>query len=263
MNRRTMEALNRLNRVFYEEHAEPFSATRRRPWPGWDRVVERLELRLQDAGRQTASILDLGCGNGRFGALLAERLDLPSDYCGVDASRKLLSEARSRSRRGREWRGRYLLADLVIDGLDSLSLDAPFDLIALFGLLHHLPSFERRRALLAETAGLLRAGGLLAVSFWQFGASERFLKRVIPWAEHNRQSAEKIALRELETGDLLLAWGEAASKPGGAAKRYCHFADPREAETLVGSVGLPVLESFSSDGEGGALNLYYLLECPG
>ena len=263
MNRQTLEALNRLNRVFYEQHAEPFSATRSRPWPGWYRVVERLEQSLRDAPRQTVSILDLGCGNGRFGAFLAARLGLPVDYSGVDVSRRLLAEARSVNPRRREGKSRYLQADLALHHLDPQRLRAPFDLIAVFGLLHHVPSFARRRELLGEATALLRSGGLLAVTFWQFGASERFQKRVIPWPEHNRKSGAKIELRELEKGDLLLAWGEADSKPGGAARRYCHFADPVEAQDLVASIGLRVLESFSSDGEGGSLNLYYLLEGKG
>ncbi len=254
-----MEALNGLNRAFYLEYAAEFSATRSRPWPGWERVVEHLRCRLDDFGRSGCAVLDLGCGNGRFASFLTDRLDRPIDYCGVDASEQLLAEARTRSPGGGSWRGRYLQADIVLGGLDELPVEATFDLVVLFGLLHHVPSLARRRELLTESAGLLRSGGLLVVSFWQFGSSQRFAKRVIRWHVHNRQAADKISLRELEHGDLLLAWGEPSTDLSGSARRYCHYADSREAAALVESVDLKLFDRFTSDGEGGQQNLYFVL----
>ncbi len=260
MNRSTAAALNRINLEFYDQHGEEFSVTRRRPWPGWGRVIGHLERRLQQGGRQTASILDLGCGNGRLASLLAKRSPSVAAYCGVDASRSLLAAARSLRRRSRKCRERFLCADLVSRGLSTIARASPFDLVALFGMLHHVPGFERRRELLLEAAELLRPGGILALTFWQFGAYRRFQTRVIEWEDHNRRAAEKIPREELEPGDLLLAWGETGSGGGPTPRRYCHFADRREAKRLVDTLGLSVIDSFTADGEDGALNLYFLLE---
>ena len=62
----TFRYLNDLNRRFYETVAIDFDATRQQAWAGWERLLPYLHAPL--------SILDIGCGNGRFGAFLAERI---------------------------------------------------------------------------------------------------------------------------------------------------------------------------------------------
>ena len=69
MNPRTRLALNAINRGFYSAEASSasFSKTRDHPWPGWERAWSA----TQDAARR--SVLDAGCGNGRFAEFLAAR----------------------------------------------------------------------------------------------------------------------------------------------------------------------------------------------
>src|SRR5262249_39824186 len=79
-----IEQLRTLNKRFYSEHGEDFSATRGRLQPGVLRVLKML--------RGDESILDLGCGNGG----LARTLSLGSprgSYLGLDFSRPLLKDA--------------------------------------------------------------------------------------------------------------------------------------------------------------------------
>lgn len=211
------------------------------------------------------SILDVGCGNARFRDFIKDRIPVEIRYLGVDASLPLLAEARE-SQSGPPFVDTSLIAaDLVTE----MSLRCPrtlrFDLAVAFGLLHHIPSRSARRALLSDLASCLRPGGLLAVSFWQFGMHRRYLRRSISWDDYNRQAAEPIAESELDEGDMLLAWGESSSRElptPGQSVRYCHFANPAEAEGLLDSLSLELIESFSSDGEGGSQNLYYLLRMP-
>jgi SAM-dependent methyltransferase len=248
MKRETIEALDGLNRLFYTAQGEEFSATRRTPWPAWNRVVESFisSRATEHAGH---SILDVGCGNGRLASLLEEALDAGWSYLGIDASLILAREARTGGGHDR----RLVLADVVHGALPFALQSELFDLIAVFGVLHHIPSWERRRSLLVELAGYLRSGGVLAVSFWQFGADSRFEGRVVDWGEYNSAAATPIPLEDLESGDHLLRWGS------GAALRYCHFANLAEAAEVTAATGLERLETFRGDGASGELNLYHLM----
>ncbi len=253
MNERTIAALARLNSSFYSGSAERFSRTRQAPWPGWSRVLETWSH--PDAGStmpEAPSILDAGCGNGRFGVLLDRVLEPPYSYLGVDSSVPLLDIARSTvaDREGVELR--FVMADLVDEGLDGKLGELRFDLIVVFGVLHHIPSLKARRSLLLRLGRRLAPGGLMALTMWQFAVPDRFRARFMSWEDYNRQAEEPLDLAELEEGDFLLRWEKTLC-------RYCHFADPQEAAGLAGSLGLDVVDHFRSDGELNDLNLYYLL----
>ncbi len=252
VNRLTAAALQRINHAFYERHAEAFSATRERPWAGWERVLEVVEA---GTGSGRRSVLDLGCGNGRFAMFLERRWRRPFDYLGVDGSRGLLEIARSRYEGASSRRFEQL--DLIDRGLPAAH--EPFDLVVAFGLLHHLPGFENRRRLLAAAAPLVAPAGFLAVSFWQFGEEERFRSRVVPWVEYNRTAPAPIDPATVEDGDALLAWGEGGEAGESLPVRYCHWTRPEEADRLLDGLGLDALASFRADGDSGELNLYRVL----
>ena len=201
------------------------------------------------------SLLDIGCGNGRFATYFAQRWGPDFRYVGVDASAALLQLARTRL--GPQ-RGELLAADLTArPSLPPELGRRSFDLIVVFGVLHHLPGLATRRRLLSEAAELLAPGGLLVLAFWRFGRFERFRRRIVPWAEYNRAAERAVDPSDLETGDHLLAWGDS-----GDSYRYCHHADDSEAHGLARSLGLTPVDSFLADGAGGDLNLYHLLARP-
>jgi SAM-dependent methyltransferase len=245
MKRETVLALNALNQAFYAAIAPEWSDSRRHPWPGFERVWSHARARRPSPA--PLRVLDVGAGDGRFAAFLdARQAEAESfDYLGIDASERLLDHARSRALGARV---RFERADFL---RDERALPAgAFDLIALFGVLHHVPAFERRRQLLADLAQRVAAGGLLAVTFWRLDRDARFAKRVRSFAEYNAHATEPIDEADLEPGDTLLAWGEQT------ALRYCHFPDAREIEALIQAVGLRVLDRFEADGRGDALNEY-------
>ena len=250
MNRETIARLDGINRAFYSKHAEEFLATRAAPWPGWRRLLPHLE----DAPRPLR-ILDLGCGNGRLGAWLAEHLLRPHAYAGLDRSLPLLSQARHQFARGRA-PGRFQV-DLVASNGSIPCRDGAYDAVLALALLHHLPSFDLRRALIADALRLVRKGGLLALSFWQFADDERFERRRMSWDELDSGSPTRIDPAQLEEGDWLLIWGErGASVP---AVRYCHHASPEEATRLVAELPAEPIETFRADGRSGRLNLYVVM----
>jgi len=256
MDEKTVRALGAINRDFYRDSAAAFSETRRNSWPGWEPLVGWIEGRLPD---RALKVLDVGCGNGRFGAFLADALHERAadiDYCGLDASESLLDSVRSR--RLPVATAEVLLADLIETPLDSLLADRAFSLIAVFGLLHHIPSEQGRTALLGALARRLEPGGLLALAFWRFGDFERFRVRRKTFEEWNRDAPEAIDLSQLEPGDTLLRWGE-----GPDAVRYCHHVDDAEAERLLRAAGLERLACYDADGREGSLNRYFVLVTEG
>lgn len=240
MNPRTRELLQSLNRDFYEKHAGSFDSTRDHPWPGFRRVLDRLP-----SGPRT--LLDAGCGNGRFALFLAETERVDVAYTGIDASQALLSSCRKRTRHLSRSPLRFVRCDL----LQERDLPVgPFDAIVLFGVLHHVPGFEQRVKLITRLASRLAPGGFLAATLWRFGSDPRVAGRTVAWQDQ----PIGIDPAELEPGDHLLRWGTSPD-----VVRYCHFVDDPEVERLLaraGEAGLELIDRFRSDGKTGDLNEY-------
>lgn len=255
MDEKTVHALNAINRSFYDEFASAFSDTRRDPWPGWERLPPLLRRQPEGA----LHVLDVGCGNGRFGAYLAESLPERRNeihYTGVDASAALLETVRAR--RLPFASARTECFDLVTTPISSRLGEQHFSLVAVFGLIHHLPSERRRIELLRSLASHLEKGGLLAFAVWRFEAFERFRAKLRPWSRFDAGSRNPIDESQLEPGDHLLPWGQ-----HGSAVRYCHFVDDAEAERLVQATGLDVAQCYVADGRERCLNRYFLLRSRG
>ena len=232
MNQATIERLNQINRDFYRATAAEFDATRQSAWHGWERLLQTIDLPIE-------SVLDIGCGNGRFALFLAARQRQPFRYIGIDSSRDLLIRARRRLAAAAV-DATFVERDIALDGLPR----RPAQLAALFGLIHHVPGFARRRALLASAADCVPAGGYLALAAWRFYEQARFRRRIIAWPEG-------IAV---ERHDYLLDW-----RRGERALRYCHYVDDDEHADLIAASGLAVIADYRADGADGALNRYTIL----
>lgn len=229
MDDRTIERLIALNRTFYETTAREFDQTRGAPWPGWRVALPHLP--------PVVRVLDAGCGNGRFGQFLARESASEIIYTGVDSSPALLARARAALC---DLDASLLETDLLRDPLP----DGSFDLVALFGVLHHIPGEATRRRLIVQLADRLAPGGLLFFSAWRFAEFERFRRRIVPWP----------ADLSAEPGDYLLDW-----RRGERALRYCHFVDEAEHAALIAASGLRAIMTFCADGESGASNRYSML----
>ena len=187
------------------------------------------------------SVLDVGCGHGRFAQLLRERA-LVASYCGVDASAELIGLARERS--DLTPGSRFAQVDVIEDAHAIPS--GPFDLIGMFGVIHHVPGEAARALLLRELAARLAPGGTLAVALWRTTAAENPAKRV-PWAD------AAIDASDVEPGDRLLRFDVDAS-----VFRFSHFADEAELARLARALELPLATRFDSVGSGGIANAYLL-----
>lgn len=244
-----------LNRRFYEQVAEPFDATRRATPPGKVALVARLPLNAGAAGAPV-TLIDVGCGNGRLAWLLDERPKAdgaPVAYTGVDGNGALLDAARSHTRTLRHVTAHFVRAELAApDWPEGIDRPHPgFDIAVCLATLHHFPGFDLRARLLGQMAGLVKPGGLIAISTWQFLNSARLASKVLPWSEIGLDAAS------VEPGDALLPWQQAVY-----AVRYVHQIDAAEVAALADAAGLTVIESYRADGKEGNLNLYTLLRCP-
>ena len=195
--------------------------------------------------------MDIGCGNGRLARWLAGQRP-GATYVGMDASAGLLAAADETVRCLTDVRAQLVLADVTQpDWPAAVGPVAPagnlFDAIYLLALLHHLPGFDLRAAVLRQAAWLLAPGGVLVVSYWQFLDEARWQERVLPWETVGLTAAD------VEAGDALLDW-----RRDGPGLRYVRHVTPAEAEALAHAAGLQVIDTYHADGHSKRLNLFQI-----
>ena len=232
MDDSTFQALNDLNRRFYETVAADFDATRQQPWEGWVQLADIVGAGLKPA-QMSFAVLDVGCGNGRFGVFIADRV---ARYVGIDSSAALLERARESLA---NINATLIQRDILIQSPDD-SLGT-FDLVVLFGVLHHVPDGQRRESLVRSLADRVAPGGWLVWTEWRFLDVPRFRERIVAWDEG----------MQVEPGDYLLDW-----RRGANALRYCHAVDDAEHARLVAATGLATVAEYRAD----AANLYTVLK---
>ena len=237
MKPEVVQKLLALNGEFYSALAQPFAETRETPQPGFDRLRAALPC-------MPCEVLDVGCGNGRFGYYLQQHNAL-SHYAGVDFSSELLAHAALRVP------GDYFQRDLSRPGcLDGL---LQYDVVACLAVLQHIPGYANRLRLLQEMrerVGGNRAGnGRIFLSTWQFMDNERQRRKLRDWAEIGLTAAD------VEPNGYLLTW-----QRDGFGLRYVCFVDEGETAKLAEDAGLRIVDQFRSDGKEGDLNLYTVLE---
>jgi SAM-dependent methyltransferase len=245
MSPETIRRLFEINRRFYDERGDEFSRTRQSPWQGWSRVFDHLFRRAKGPALE---VLDAGCGNGRFALALDAELrsrGLRAHYVGVDENPRLVGEARARLFSPGALHA--MEAELLTGNLFAADFPTAesFHLVALMGVLHHVPSFRLRRHALEMLLDLVTNDGILAATLWRLDRHPRFAEKIVPWAED--QPAD------LEAGDVLLRFGDRKD-----SVRYCHFGSDEETERLVEGLGA-TLDVYDADGTTGDLNRYLIL----
>jgi len=122
----------------------------------WERFLEELAARLPADAR----MLDLGCGNGKKTARLADRFDVT----GVDVSERQLALARIEA------------PNATLIHADFMELVAPagtFDAVTALYSIVHVPR-EEHPALLDRIRRWLTPGGLFLASLSHIGGPDRF-----------------------------------------------------------------------------------------
>ena len=236
MDEQLVRQLIAINQKFYSEFASAFSETRSSVQTRLGRIVAY----IGDAGK----VLDIGCGNGR----LAERLEREGKrvhYIGVDASPQLITIASARKTQLRTVAADFFVGDITQSSWSLPFADASFDIAIALAVLHHIPGFDLRVAVLRDIHALLKPGARLILTNWAFDRNERQRKRIVAWSDAGFDECV------LEPGDALLAW-----KRGGVGYRYCHLITKEEMIRMAEASGFEVGKQYYADAE---LNLYSVL----
>lgn len=232
MREEIIQKLVELNRTFYSRFSQPFAETRNQPQPGYSLLIKHLP-------KKPVRLLDVGCGEGRFGRHL-QKFSSNVDYVGIDFSPELLAIAMEKVD------GTFFQRE--IGNPDCLEGLGEFDIIVCLATLQHIPGKARRIHLLQEFRQHLAGGGEIWLSTWQFLGNERQMKKITDW------SRVGISTTEVEQNDYLLSW-----QRGGIGYRYVNYIGDDEIKSLTAESGLKIKELFRADGKEGNLNLYSLL----
>ncbi|MDD2696985.1 MAG: methyltransferase domain-containing protein [Candidatus Pacebacteria bacterium] len=194
----------------YNLIADDFSTTRSSIWPETQSLLDKYFF----PGER---VLDLGCGNGRYFEYLKEKR---VNYSGVDSSEKLINIAKNK----------YPEADFKV--ADALNLPFPddfFDKIVSIAVLHHIPSKGLRSQFFKEARRVLRPGGVLFLTVWNFRELKEFfifLKFLVL----------KLFGSKLDFGDFLEPWGK-------KTVRYYHYFTKKELTGLAEKVNFKIKET--------------------
>lgn len=254
----TAQRLSEVTSSFYASNAESFTSTRQRSWEGWTTVVSFIAPLVNDVARkdEVFRVLDVGCGNLRFEAMLEEAFpEARFKFYAVDNCAPLAST------HGMPLRSTVHFQQLdIMESLESESLGddltAPeCDLCVAFGLLHHIPLAAWRRDLIDELVFRTKPSGLTAITFWQFAKDDKARKKAI---ESTMSGCRELGVAlNTDEGDYLLGWQGTT-----VSFRYCHSFSDAEIEGYARhaeSDGAMVYAEFSSDGRDGRSNKYLLL----
>ena len=253
MKPETVQALNHLNQEFYNQIGPIWNPASDYYWEGWEKLLELIKA----DDKQEFKILDIGCGNARFFQFLQYRLpELKINYTGIDNSDFLLSQGQSRTANG--------LNNLNLINADVLKtdwikkIDSKFDLVVMFGLMHHIPGKTNRMELFSNVCNLINSAGQIIFITYQFLDLPRLQKRVVDFNKPdnaNLAQTLEINLDDLETGDYILDWVKLKT-----SYRYCHYFDQDEIKELIGLQNLNLKKGFLADDRLSNRNRYFVLE---
>lgn len=233
----TVARLIEFNKVFYDTVAEDFNDSRKYEWEGWDLAWGSVELARK--GKTVGTVLDVGCGNGRFLKFL-KRKSFRGLYTGVDYNKRLLDIAEKIPTQFEKSFYNYDLFGLIDPelSLPGFLSENYYDLIVISGIMHHIPGISNRVRLINELSGQLSSYGCLVVTYWQFMKSPRLRKKVL----EIKNSVVADLERELEEDDYIMTW-----ERGQSAYRYCHNFSDAEIEIINSKVTTKAIRQFSSD----------------
>ena len=255
MTQSTINKLNKINQDFYFRISKYWNNNDDSAQYGWRTLVEILKEPWVD--KKEISILDLGCGNARFATFIQNSFpDLKINYVGIDTDPKFLDNGKDRNKNFESYS--LIKKDLVKDDWQSELKNKKFDLVVLFGILHHIPGNENRQKLLNQSSELLKPNGQLVFSGWRFLDKDRLKKRVIKnnsLYQKHLLTCHDLKKSDLEFGDYILDWVKYEY-----SVRYTHYISESEAIETSAISKLEIKNHFVDDSFQRDQNNYWVCE---
>lgn len=229
----------------YKDLASDFANSRKYFESGWRQISEQIQTNEYS---QSLSVLDLGCGSGRFWHYLqSAHPEVRVEYTGIDASNELLKYARQHyDKTGKQ---RWLQADIL--DLITRPPEQKYDLIVLLAVMHHIPHQENRDRLIDWLARSLNLNGMLVISFWQFGEYSRYRRKI-----GNDPQLVGMEVSEMERRDYIMSWNR-----GGTAYRFCHWCNKQEIvgfNRRLAALDVNEVVNYRADGRDNNQNWYWI-----
>ena len=181
----------------YNIIADDFNRTR---YSYWD-YVHKFILSL----KSFSSMLDLGCGNGKY---LSIRQDL--NLYALDNCENLIQIVKKK----------YPLVKTFVSDVSTTPFEsASFDYIISIAVIHHLATQERRLDMIREIIRILKPGGQALITAW---ATEQTNTNTLT-------KANKIS----DSNDWLIPWEDKKKKI--ISQRFYHLFEKDEFEKLLGN----------------------------
>jgi 2-polyprenyl-3-methyl-5-hydroxy-6-metoxy-1,4-benzoquinol methylase len=249
MDQEVIKQLNKINQAFYKKTAQDFSDSRAYYWHGWREILPYVQNLL--GIKNELKVLDIGCGNGRFGSFLVDNLpEIKISYTATDNNEKLLEIAKAKLKTT-HLDTHFTNVDIVDSLIDNsfLSNDTQrYDIIVLFGVLHHIPTYEFRKKVIQTLSDKLSPNGIFVCTLWRFVDDLQLEKKRVDLDKGN------VVAKDLDKNDYLISWQRETT-----SFRYCHYTDEKEEVKLIDASGLDLASSFESDGREGKGNKYLVL----
>lgn len=235
MNKRAEKFLLKIVQEGYEEIAEAFNETRKKPMkPLVYKIVEDLSI------KEGYKILDVGCGNGCFLEVLLDKKSLAKlNYLGIDNSVNLIKYAQEK------YGVKFKVNNIV--NLENLK-ENNFDYIFSWAVLHHLPGSKVRLSFLKDIYNKLNKEGSFIFSVWKLRKRKNFLS--LKFQSFFKQILQG---RILDFNDLIFDWK--GDKNGKNQLRYYHAFSKKSLNKLISKSKFKI-EKFLEDD----FNYYYILK---
>ena len=147
----------------YDSFAATFSSSRRNhPWPELDAIIEDMKTHA------VKSVLDVGCGNGRFLEEVENRELRIESYLGTDNSEGMIREAKMLY-------PEHLFHVIWMEHLSGLeSQISKYDAIIFLASYHHLDTTEHRIKTLQYAKKFLAPHGRIYMTNWNLRDQARY-----------------------------------------------------------------------------------------
>jgi len=172
----------------YNSISEKYSSVRGVPW-------KELEFLFKDI-KKDDTVLDLGCGNGRFYEFIKVK-----GYTGIDPSSKMIEICKKK----------YPDCEFIVGDINKIN--KLFDKVFSIAVLHHIPS-QFQKTFLNEVKKVLKDDGTLTLTVWNLKEKSKGKKEVyLPWYGNKGTYFYSFELEELiklvnDTGLKVIESGE-------------------------------------------------------